>query len=458
MKKLLIILAIVVLIVGAAGAGVFAWSRAKVQSADANATPVRIEPAIRGDLVELVQAPGEIQPKTKVSISARVAARISKLPFKERDQVKEGDVVVRLDDTDLKAALDAANARKHAQEAQVEAAKARQRAQVAMKAQYEAQRDEAVYALERQQRLSTSGDTTVESLQAAERRVREINAQLKSNEATILAEEANVNAAEHNVKAAEAEIARATDNLSYAEIKSPIDGQITRINAKEGELVVTGTMNNAGTVIMEIGDFNEKLMVARVDEANVATLKPGQRAQIHTQAYGDMVFTGTVDTVALSQSGNAQAQLSGSSAGKYFKVEVLLDKDQAVDFAGLTADVDIETVRHNNVLKLPSQAVLGRSTDELPAQIRDGNPNVHRTTAQTTVVYRAIDGKAVVTPVTVGPSDLTHTMIKSGLSEGDLIITGPYKALEKIAHDQKIKDEKATTKPSTQPTTQASRA
>jgi hypothetical protein len=59
-----------------------------------------------------------------------------------------------------------------------------------------------------------------------------------------------------------------------------------------------------------------------------------------------------------------------------------------------------------------------------------------------------VDGKAIITPVEVGPSDLTHSAILAGLNEGDQIITGPYKVFEKLAHDQKVKDEKtATTQP-----------
>jgi HlyD family secretion protein len=69
------------------------------------ATSVRVEPVSRGDLVEIVSAPGQVQPKTKVQISARVAARIKELPFDEGAQVKAGDVLVRLDATELEAQL-----------------------------------------------------------------------------------------------------------------------------------------------------------------------------------------------------------------------------------------------------------------------------------------------------------------------------------------------------------------
>jgi HlyD family secretion protein len=59
-----------------------------------------------------------------------------------------------------------------------------------------------------------------------------------------------------------------------------------------------------------------------------------------------------------------------------------------------------------------------------------------------TVVYRFVDGKAVVTPVKTGPSDMTHTIILAGIAEGDQVVTGPYKILDSLKHDQKLKNER----------------
>jgi HlyD family secretion protein len=453
MKKLLLIIAIVVLVLALAGGGVFAWMKFASKSSDADATPVRLEPVIRGDLTELVQAPGEIQPRNKVSISARVAARITELPFQEGAVVKKGDIVVKLDSTDLQAGLRSTEARYAAEKAQITVSQARMRAQKAQVVACEAQLREAQRDIQRQTDLLSSHDVAQSIVDTAQRHVDETQAMLDAAKQSLEAEQANLEVMKYNLDAAEAEIMRARDNLSYTTITSPIDGMITKLNAKEGELVVTGTMNNAGTVILEIGDFSEMLLAARVDEANIATVKVGQKARIHTQAYGDRVFDGVVETVALAQSGGSAAQLSASSSGKYFKVEVRVDSGGERLFAGLTSDVDIESAHHTNILKVPSQAILGRTTDELPAQVRDGNPNVNKASSQTTVVFRMKDGKAVAVPVVVGASDLTHTVIKAGLADGDLVITGPYKALEKLAHDQKVKDEKAATQPSTQPST-----
>jgi hypothetical protein len=104
--------------------------------------------------------------------------------------------------------------------------------------------------------------------------------------------------------------------------------------------------------------------------------------------------------------------------------------------------VDIETRKHSNILKLPTQAVLGRELDSLPLDIRENSPQVDKSKTFATVVYRCVDGKAVVTPVKIGQSDLTHTIILAGVTEKDKIVVGPYKVLESIKHDQKIQDER----------------
>ena len=454
MKKLLIISSILVFVGLAAYGGIAAIRANGSKDANADATPVRIEPVTRGDLIELVQAPGEIQPRNKVSISARVVARINELPFDEGASVKKGAVIVRLDDTDLQAALRSSQAHYNAQKAQIAVSEARVAAQKAQLAANRANLLDAQRDLDRQKDLLASHDVAQSVVDTAQRRLDEQKAMLDAAEGNLKADEVGITVLRHDLDAAEADISRAKDNLSYCQITSPLDGMVTRLNAKVGELVMTGTMNNAGTVIMEVADFSEMLLQTRVDEANIASVKVGQKARIHTQAYGDRTFNGTVETVALAQAGSSSGQqITGSAQGRYFKVEILVDSKGERLFAGLTADADVETKHHSAVFKVPSQAVLGRSTDDLPPAIRDGNALVNRGATQTTVVYRFIDGKAVVTPVKVGPSDLTHTVIQAGLSETDKVITGPYKALEKLAHEQKVKDDKATTQPSTKPAT-----
>jgi len=414
-------------------------------------TVVRIEHPHNGELIEFISAPGEIEPQTNVEISAKVAARIITLPFDEGDHVTKGDpnadppipasVLVRLDDRDLKSRLRSAQANRDAQAAQIEVERARVTSQRETMSGIEAQLEQAERDLRRQQELLKSKDISQATYDQAKLEYDTLKARLAAENHTIRASRMNLQVMQYRLKAAEAEIEQADEALSNTIIRSPIDGIITRLNAEVGELVMTGTMNNAGTVILEVADLSRMLVVAQVGEADVGKLQVHQKATVSIQAFPDDTFTGQVDKIALTH------RMSNNGT-KYFRTEILLDADPNVAklYSGLTAHVDIETLKHDNVLVLPSQAILGRPVDGLPLDIRENSPEVEKEKTFTPVVYRVVDGKTVVTPVKIGPSNLTHTIIAAGLSEDDKVVVGPYKVLDGLQHDQAVKDEAAEKK------------
>jgi HlyD family secretion protein len=410
---------------------------------------------VRGDLAEVVQAPGEIEAKNHVSISAKVSARIIELPHDEGSSVTKGDdhtspsLLVRLDATDLEAALKSAKAHYAAQQAQIKVAEARiasARSQIELQkiSLADADRD-----FQRERNLLSSRNTSQQSYDQAKRKVDELRMQLDAADHGLEADEAALAASNHNLEAADAEITRAEEDLRNANIVSPIDGIVTRVNAKVGEMVITGTMNNAGTVILEVADLSQMLLVARIDEADIAAVKKGQSAEAHLQAFPERVFKGEVTKVALAS--------KEKDKEKNFVAEVLLRTNGERIPSGLTGDVDIETSRHTGVLKVPSQAVLGRATEDLPVEVRNALTPAQKDKAIATVVSRFVDGKSKLVPVTVGPSDATHTIIESGLQEKDTIVIGPYKVLESLKDGQKMKDEQETsgTKKSDKPAEKA---
>ena len=124
----------------------------------------------------------------------------------------------------------------------------------------------------------------------------------------------------------------------------------------------------------------------------------------------------------------------------------MLDNADGRILSGMTADAEIEIKVHSDVIKVPSQAVLGKEWESLPKNIRENNELIDREKTFAPVVFRLKDGKSVATPVKIGPSDLTDTIIEAGLTLDDLIVTGPYKELEKMTHNKAIKDEKETRK------------
>ena len=395
--------------------------------AEETGTEVRSEPAAIGTLVETVSAPGEIVPNLKVEISAEVSARIMELPFREGDRVRKGDVVVRLDDRDFRAALESSRARRDAERFRLESERARI-------AGPESALANARTNLDRQRKLFETGDVPRQALDDAEVRVRDL-------EASVAATRHAISVIESSLAAAEADIARAEEALGRTVIASPMDGMLTQLNAEVGELVVVGTMNNAGTVILTVGDLSKVKLNAEMNEADIARVERDQRAKIRINAYRDEVFPGRVRQVALQRT----QQLDGTG---FFKVEVDVlppeDGSTRQILSGLAANVDIEIEAHEG-LKVPSQAILDAPVDELPESIRSGSPLVDRTRRTATVVYRIKDGKAVVTPVRTGPSSLSETLVVAGLEPGDEVITGPYKALEKLKDGERVRKESPKT-------------
>ncbi|HEX8521544.1 MAG TPA: efflux RND transporter periplasmic adaptor subunit [Tepidisphaeraceae bacterium] len=444
--------------------GVGLWltmkSRANNKAADAVMT-VRTEAAARGDLVEMVSAPGQVQPKTKVQISARVAARILELPFDEGMAVKKGNaaekgsLLVKLDATEMEAQLRATEARANAQRAQLEEAQSRILASDAEIAAAKVMLEDAKRDLGRQKQLLTSKDVSQSLVDQAQAKVDQQEKQLEASQRQLEASKKNLVVLKHQIDAAEAEIARAKDNLSYTAIYSPIDGIVTRMNAKMGEMVVMGTMNNAGTVILEVSDLSEMQVDAQIDESNIAAVKEGQKAKVRISAYPDEVFDGVVKNVGLDTAEQQQRMMGGGGGnqGKWYKAKVVLQTKGRRVPAGLSADVDIETNVHRGVLKVPTQAVMGRNIDELPEAVK-GKAEVDKSKTLATVVYVYRDGKAETVPVTIGPGDMTHTVIAAGLKEGERVIVGPYKVLPTLADGAKCKEEGATTQPTTRTATQ----
>jgi len=224
---------------------------------------------------------------------------------------------------------------------------------------------------------------------------------------------------------------------------------------KVGEIVLVGTMNNPGTVIMTVSDLSEIEVEAEVDETDIANVRIGQSADIKVDAFQDTVFAGIVTEV-----GNS-AKVSGFSSQDQitnFLVKVQFVTTFANVKPGMTAEVDVTTARHRDVLHVPIQAVVIR--DQLPkdeeepeepegggsvAIAAEGEPNTEAEAeswdedAEYEGVYVIRDGKAVFIQVETGIADQQNMEITSGLEEGEEIVIGPYKELRRLKHKDLVK-------------------
>lgn len=359
-------------------------------------TRVVVEPARRGDLRRIINAPGAIEPKQMVQISAEVSARIVALPFGEGEAVREGDIVCRLDAVDLQARLDAAESRVRSQESQLDGARA--------------ELELAQLELGRVQELLDTRDVSKAEHDAASARA----LQARSSVAVI----------EAGIEAARADVRAAKRDLENTVIASPITGRIVNLPMEVGETVL-GTFNNQGSLIMEIADLGAMLMQARIDESSVGLVREGQSADVRLLAYGDRVFEGVVERVGLQR----RVHADGTS---YVQAEILLEQsDDDLLRTGLTANADIHVETVRDAIVVPSQAVLDRRVENLPESVR-GSPLVDRLRTFTTVVYVRDGAVARARPVRAGVSDLTDTVVLEGLEPGDPVITGPFRVLREL--------------------------
>ena len=379
---------------------------------------VRVQQVGRDELIEVVSAPGEIEPNVKVDVSAEISARIIELPFREGEAVRQGDLIIRLDAREFQARLESTMARRDAQRFQMQSEQSRIAGPLASL-------ENARSFLVRQESLYNSGDISRQTLDDARNRVSGLAAQAE-------AAKLSISVLESTLAAAEAEIDQAQKGLDRTIMRSPIDGVITILNAEVGELVMVGTMNNPGTVIMTIADLGKMRLNARIAESDIAQVEEHQPAIIRINAYQDIEFDGVVDRIALQRS------LDRDGSG-FFKTEVQLVLEGRQIYSGLAANVDIEIAVHNGIV-VPSQAVIDIKLSDLPTRLLQDRL-VDRSRRTITAVYKVVDGKAVLTPVKVGPSNLSDTIISKGLVLEEKVVIGPYKSLEKLNDGQRVKVE-----------------
>ncbi|XAL99077.1 efflux RND transporter periplasmic adaptor subunit [Phycisphaeraceae bacterium D3-23] len=434
LKALLWVVGIVAVLGALAGVGVVAVGK-RMQAAADQSTTVWVQTITTGEMVETVSAPGVVEPLTKVEISARVSARIVELPYKEGDEVfvdgPDGPaLLVALDDSDIQAQLESSQKRRDGLIASVAVEEQRIAASTAALAGTLTMLEDAKRELDRQQALRETGDVSVRVLEQAQRTVDEAQSRYDAEGASLEAARLGLEVSRFNIEAAEADIRQIGELLNYTTIRTPIDGVVTRLNVEVGEIAITGTMNNPGTVMIEVADLSRMLVVARIDEANIRDVEPGQPVNVRLIAYPGKVFTGCVQSVALS--------VANATGSQYFETKVLLDETEEFIRSGLSADVEVEVRNHEDQVLIPSQAVVSRPVDGLPAEVRKDNPLIDPTRANTIVVFRIEDGKAVATPVRIGASDSLNTIVLEGLDADTQIVTGPYAVLESLQHGDAI--------------------
>jgi HlyD family secretion protein len=396
------------------------------------------------DVSSFVQATGRIEARTKVNVQSSVIGQIVQLPVKEGDTVKKGDLLVQIDPTQFKAEVDRLEAAVRTQTISIEQAKV---SLADTKRRYD--RNKALYG--------SGGLVSEQDLEASE---------LAYKTASI-----NLESAQEGLSEANAALASARDQLAKTTIVSPIDGTVTQLNAEKGEITLTGTMNNPGTVIMIVSDMGEILATVDVDETRVTQVKTGQKARVVVDAVGDAhPFVGKVVEIA-----GSAVQRTGQQS-KVFEVKIALEDVNAHLRPGMTAKARIETQSAPHVVTVPIQAVMLRPVAEVekaaakgkgaetagaspspaaspspspsPSPSASASPSPSPSAGEMPdekkqCVFVVENGKARLRAVKTGISDETSVVILEGLEDGQTVVTGPYRALRDLKDGDAVKEKKA---------------
>jgi len=384
---------------------------------------VTTEKITRRDLTELIPANGKIQPIVQVVISPEVAGEIVALPVREGDRVKKGDLLVQIKADTYRASRNSAEASyksaltsRHLAEAELDRARA------------EYLRNEQLF------KTKLVSDSVMLDFKTAY----EV-AQLRFTNAV------------HSVAQAQFALDKAEEDLSKTTILAPMDGTITRLQSELGERVL-GTSFNKGTEIMTVADLSQ--MEARVDigEVDVVLIKPGQKARLEVDAFRDKKFSGIVTEIANSAKGSGLSSSLSSTSQEATKFEVRIRVTENESFRpGMSVSAEIETRSVTNALSVPYAAVTTRlpktvggtnSTATVTNSVADTNSlNAEKRAKdamkQIEVVFVVDGDKVKMAPVKIGITDGNYWEVTDGLSEGEEIVSGSYKAVNKELEDGK---------------------
>ncbi|SDR67225.1 HlyD family secretion protein [Formosa sp. Hel1_31_208] len=407
-KRTKIIIGVVVLLMLALVVG----SKMGLFGKKGNFKQVNVEKVALVDIVETVSATGKIYPEVEVSISSEVSGEILDLPFKEGQQVKKGDLLVRVNPDLIQSALNRSQATYQNIRAGLDQAEASLKE---AKANY----DRSKTLFERGVISKADWDRAIAAYETAE---------------------AAKNSAFYSVKSAAATVNEAQDNLSRTTIYAPMDGTISLLNVELGERVV-GTQQMAGTEILRVANLNNMEVEVDVNENDIVKVQIGDSTIVEVDAYLKKEFKGVVTEIANSAAGSLTADQVTN-----FRVKVRILEESYQDLIegkpdsyspfrpGMTATVDVITDKRNKTVAVPiSSIVIKTDTSSVKKtwkksaseQIKPENEEKFE------CVFVNDNGVAKLKVVKTGIQDDTNIEIISGLEEGEEIITGPYNLVSK---------------------------
>ncbi|MDR3279749.1 MAG: efflux RND transporter periplasmic adaptor subunit [Synergistaceae bacterium] len=342
-------------------------------------------PATKGNMRSVILATGKVQAVSMVSVGTQISGTLKSLYADFNSVVKKGDLIAVIDSATQEADLAQADASLRAVEADV--AEARANVKLA------------------EQKVRRSRELYGRDLIA--------RSELDVDETSLLTARARLTSAEARVAAQEASVERARLQLGYTRIYSPVDGVVVTRNVDVGQTMAASF--NTPTIVEIAEDLSRMQVEVNIDEADIGSVRDGQRVEFNVDAFPDRGFEGTVSQIRLSPASENNV-ISYTAIVSFINERV----DGQNLIPGMTANVTLIVEEKSGVVMVPNAALRFR-----PLAGRGGLPmQPERTEGKSPTVYR-LDGE---TPAAIeverGITDGINTEIISGLDTGTEIIIG----------------------------------
>lgn len=407
-------------------------------------TKIAVEKASRLDITEVVTASGKVYPEVELKISPDISGEIMQLTVQEGDSVIKGQLLAMVYADIYATQRDQAAAGVAQQMAQVENASA-------SLGSFKARMDQAERQYNRQKQLFQEKVISKLEFEQAE------NAFLTAK-ADYSAATQSIKSGQAGVASARASLQRADKDLGRTSVFAPMNGIVSLLNVKKGERVVGNSMM-AGTEMMRIADM--RVIEVRVDvgENDIPKVTIGDTALVEVDAYNKRKFKGVVTQISSTSRGTGGAVSTSSSDVTNYEVRIrlipasyadLVDPAKPKSFPfrpGMSANADIQTNTHANVIAVPINAVTTRDRSdtavagkevkkekksEKPEEAAGPDVTFKDVDALDEVVFVLDkDGAVKRVKVKTGIQDINHIEITEGIKPGDEVVVGPYTVVSK---------------------------
>ena len=352
---------------------------------------VEIQKVEQRELKPAILASGALVYKEQVQLSPEVIGKVSEILVKEGDLVKNGQIVLRLNPESFRAEV----------------------------AQQEAVRRQALISIERarlnvanQEREHARFVKLVADKMIEASKVDQTKHQLEVSKVEL-------RSTEEALRNTEAQMILARERLAKTEIRSPLSGKVTALPIKVGETAVVSSTSIAGSSLMTIANTESIAAEINVDEADIAQITAGQAANIYASAFPDQPLRAGVESVSLAPKQGGQGRM-------YVVKTKLHDTSNLALRTGMSCRAEIYTGKFEKSLAVPVQAVLQETEDK-----KTNNPARY--------VFLNVAGKAEKRTVEVGIADDSYIEIRTGLQEGDLVVSGPERELKQLSAGARLK-------------------